>query len=63
MSRSAFGCVDRAELEAWVQRLATLGIAHGPVVDAPYGSGLSFRDHVELPDGETPAGPPQPSVR
>lgn len=40
----AFGCVDRAELEAWAQRLDTLGIAHGPVVDAPYGSGVSFRD-------------------
>jgi catechol 2,3-dioxygenase-like lactoylglutathione lyase family enzyme len=41
------GCANRAELENWVSRLDGLGIAHGGVVDAPYGSGLSFRD----PDG------------
>ncbi len=40
----AFGCADRAELEAWAARLDELGIAHGGVVDAGYGSGLSFRD-------------------
>ena len=40
----AFGCADRAELEAWATRLDELGIAHGGVVDAGYGSGLSFRD-------------------
>jgi glyoxylase I family protein len=43
----AFGCSDRARLDAWVERLDELGIAHGGVVDAHYGSGLSFRD----PDG------------
>jgi catechol-2,3-dioxygenase len=43
----AFGCSDRAGLDAWVERLNELGIAHGGVVDAHYGSGLSFRD----PDG------------
>ncbi|MEN4399410.1 VOC family protein [Mycolicibacterium senegalense] len=42
-----FGCASRADLEAWVDRLDGLGIAHGGIVDAPYGSGLSFRD----PDG------------
>lgn len=42
-----FGCPSRADLEAWVDRLDGLGIAHGGIVDAPYGSGLSFRD----PDG------------
>ncbi|SOX54768.1 glyoxalase [Mycobacterium ahvazicum] len=42
-----FGCANRAELEDWVTRLDELGIAHGGIVDAPYGSGLSFRD----PDG------------
>ncbi|MGA5544357.1 VOC family protein [Mycobacterium sp. NPDC051198] len=42
-----FGCATRAELQAWVDRLDGLGIAHGGIVDAPYGSGLSFRD----PDG------------
>ena len=40
----AFGCADRAELEAWAQRLDELGVAHGGIVDADYGSGLSFRD-------------------
>ncbi|MGJ6123622.1 VOC family protein [Mycolicibacterium sp. Y3] len=42
-----FGCASRAELESWASRLDELGIAHGGVVDAHYGSGLSFRD----PDG------------
>jgi glyoxylase I family protein len=42
-----FGCKDRAELESWLNKLNTLGIKHGGIVDAPYGSGLSFRD----PDG------------
>lgn len=40
----AFGCRDRGELQQWEQRLDELGIAHGGIVDAPYGSGLSFRD-------------------
>ena len=43
----AFGCANRAELESWVTRLGELGIEHGGIVDAGYGSGLSFRD----PDG------------
>jgi catechol-2,3-dioxygenase len=42
-----FGCASRADLETWASRLDELGIAHGGVVDAHYGSGLSFRD----PDG------------
>ena len=42
-----FGCANRAELEQWVERLNALGVEHGGIVDAPYGSGLSFRD----PDG------------
>ncbi|GAB3002277.1 VOC family protein [Mycobacterium bourgelatii] len=42
-----FGCANRAELEQWEARLDDLGIEHGGIVDAPYGSGLSFRD----PDG------------
>jgi glyoxylase I family protein len=40
----AFGCTNRAELEQWEARLNELGIENGGVVDAPYGSGLSFRD-------------------
>ena len=43
----AFGCASRTELETWQARLDELGIAHGGIVDAHYGSGLSFRD----PDG------------
>ena len=40
----AFACADRAELAAWADRLDELGIAHGGIVDAGYGSGVSFRD-------------------
>jgi catechol-2,3-dioxygenase len=43
----SFGCETRAELERWASRLNELGIRHGGIVDAHYGSGLSFRD----PDG------------
>ena len=40
----AFGCASRAELVQWAARLDALGVAHGDIVDAGYGSGLSFRD-------------------
>jgi catechol-2,3-dioxygenase len=40
----AFGCADRDELEQWAERLEELGVEHGGIVDAHYGSGLSFRD-------------------
>jgi len=40
----AFACADRGELEQWERRLNELGIPHGGIVDAGYGSGLSFRD-------------------
>lgn len=43
----AFGCASRDELGEWQRRLDELGIAHAGIVDAPYGSGLSFKD----PDG------------
>ena len=42
-----FGCADRAELQRWAARLDELGVSHGGIYDAPYGSGVSFRD----PDG------------
>ncbi|MDH6194983.1 catechol 2,3-dioxygenase-like lactoylglutathione lyase family enzyme [Mycobacterium frederiksbergense] len=42
-----FSAASRTELHTWMSRLDDLGIAHGGIVDAPYGSGLSFRD----PDG------------
>jgi hypothetical protein len=31
-------------LVVWEARLNDLGVANGGIVDAPYGSGLSFRD-------------------
>jgi catechol-2,3-dioxygenase len=40
----AFTCGDRGELKRWQDRLDGLGIAHGGIVDAHYGSGLSFKD-------------------
>jgi catechol-2,3-dioxygenase len=40
----AFSCANRAELEKWETKLNELGVTNGGVVDAPYGSGLSFRD-------------------
>lgn len=40
----AFACASRAELESCVTNLNDLGIVHGGIVDAPYGSGVSFRD-------------------
>lgn len=40
----SFACASRAELESAAQRLTDLGITHGGVVDAGYGSGVSFRD-------------------
>jgi catechol-2,3-dioxygenase len=43
----AFGCASRAELEKWARKLDELGVDHGDIKDAAYGSGLSFRD----PDG------------
>ncbi len=43
----SFGCPDRGELEKWQRHLEELGIEHGGIVDAHYGSGLSFKD----PDG------------
>src|SRR5688572_23286407 len=42
-----FGCANRGELEKWAHRLDELGIEHGGIKDATYGSGVSFRD----PDG------------
>jgi catechol 2,3-dioxygenase-like lactoylglutathione lyase family enzyme len=43
----SFGCADRGELEKWAQHLDELGVEHGGIKDASYGSGVSFRD----PDG------------
>ena len=43
----SFHCASRGELQEWAGRLDDLGIKNGGVIDAPYGSGVSFRD----PDG------------
>ena len=40
----AFGCSSRSELVEWAARLDALGVEHGDIIDAGYGSGLSFRD-------------------
>ena len=40
----AFACASRTELETWRTRLDELGLPHGDIVDAGYGSGLAFRD-------------------
>lgn len=40
-------CESREQLTSWAEHLESLGIAHGGVQDAAYGSALSFRD----PDG------------
>jgi len=40
----AFRVPDRESLERWAERLDELGIEHGKIVDAYYGSGLAFRD-------------------
>jgi glyoxylase I family protein len=43
----SFACKDRDSLQQWASRLDELSVSHGGIVDAHYGSGVSFRD----PDG------------
>jgi len=45
----SFGVADRSELERWEKRLEQLEISHGELVDAGYGSALSFKDPDGLP--------------
>ncbi len=40
----AFQAKNRGELESWEKKLNEMGIKNGGIVDASYGSGLSFRD-------------------
>jgi glyoxylase I family protein len=40
----SFGCDSRRQLAVWAARLDILQVPHGGIVDASYGSGLSFRD-------------------
>ena len=39
-----FGVAERADLDAWQERLADLAVDHSPVADTPSGSALVFRD-------------------
>jgi glyoxylase I family protein len=61
----AFRCTNRDELETWAVRLDALGIVHSNIVEAPYGSGLSFRDpdNIALEFFAPPPPPDDPSER
>ena len=43
----SFAVATRADLESWQRELEQLGATYSPIVDAPYGAVLSFKD----PDG------------
>ena len=43
----SFAVGSRADLEAWEQNFSSKSVAFSPIVDAPYGAVLSFKD----PDG------------
>lgn len=45
----SFACADRSQLATWQTHLERLGVPHGGIVDAGYGSGLSFRDPDNIP--------------
>ena len=45
----AFAAADRSELVAWERRLTEMVVPHGGIVDAHYGSALSFKDPDGLP--------------
>jgi glyoxylase I family protein len=45
----SFAAADRQELQAWEQRLEELGVVHGGIIDAHYGTALSFKDPDGLP--------------
>jgi catechol 2,3-dioxygenase-like lactoylglutathione lyase family enzyme len=49
MDHVAFACADREELVAWKRRLSGMDVPHGEIVDAHYGSALSFKDPDGLP--------------
>lgn len=42
-----FGVATRQDLQLWADHLTNLGVKHSGLVDAPYGTALSFKD----PDG------------
>lgn len=43
----AFVCLDRADFDAWLERLTTLGVENSGVQESPFGTHVNFRD----PDG------------
>jgi catechol 2,3-dioxygenase-like lactoylglutathione lyase family enzyme len=45
----SFAVGPTAQLERWAAKLDELGIAHGEVEKAHYGSGVSFRDPDNMP--------------
>jgi glyoxylase I family protein len=49
MDHVAFAAADRNELVAWERRLSDMVVPHGAIVDAHYGSALSFKDPDGLP--------------
>jgi glyoxylase I family protein len=49
MDHVAFACADREELVAWKRRLSDMDVPHGDIVDAHYGSAISFKDPDGLP--------------
>ena len=49
MDHVAFAAADRNELVAWERRLTDMVVPHGGIVDAHYGSALSFKDPDGLP--------------
>lgn len=40
----SFAVASRADLEGWQEHLEHHGVSHTPIVDAPYGAVLVFRD-------------------
>lgn len=47
LDHASFAVGSKADLEAWEQHFKGKGITFSPIVDAPYGAVLSFKD----PDG------------
>ena len=66
-----FAVGQRRDLDAWAERLVSLGVEHSPVADTEVGSALVFRDpdHIQLelwwskPAGGEPTGAAQPDDR
>ena len=54
----AFGVNSREDLEVWEKRFDELGVTYSPIVDAPYGHVLNFKDpdNIALEIFTMPAG-------